>query len=177
MHAEHRDGVEGVGNEIAIPNGVDRVRGDAFEAEFGAEEVAIDRECGAGDGAGAQRHYARGTRGGGEALTIAHERPEVIEHPVRAADGLCALHVGVRWHDGVLQLFGLRDDHELECFDLFVDARDRVARPETCGGCDLIIAAASRVQARGRIAGGFVQEAVNDRVDVFVGRDRLLPTR
>ena len=89
-----------------------------------------------------------------------------------AAHRLRALHVRVGRHDRVLELFGLRDDGALERLDPCVDAADGIAGPEAGGGGDLVVAAASGMEARGRIAGGVVEEAVDDGVDVLVRGDR-----
>ena len=99
------------------------------------------------------------------------------EHPVCAADRLRALQVRVRREDRRLELLGLGEHRPLQIEHERADLRNRVDRPQTRRGGDLIVAAAPRVKARCGLAGLDVQEAIDHRVNVFVGCDRLLASR
>ncbi len=83
MRREHGAGLEEIEGEIAVGDGVDRVRHHAGEAEIPRDEGAIGIEVHARERAGAERGQHVGLAGGeAEPLAIAHEHPDVGEQVV-----------------------------------------------------------------------------------------------
>jgi len=66
MDAEHRGGVQQVGDEITVADRVDAVGREAREAERLLEQDAGDGIGAAGDGTGTERECGGGAGGGGE---------------------------------------------------------------------------------------------------------------
>ena len=95
MGTDHRRGEEDFGDEIAIADGVNRVRRDRVETERALEQDARDGIGAAGHGSGAERKHRGRLRGGAQARAIALEWPEVREEPMRPRHGDRSLHVCV----------------------------------------------------------------------------------
>ena len=71
----------------------------------------------------------------------------------------------------------LSNDDVLQTSDGRVDVFARVHAPESGGGRDLIVPAAAGVQFRRDVTNLGVQQPVDHRVNVFVGRNRCLSAR
>ena len=174
MGTDHRRGEEDFGDEIAIADGVNRVRRDRVETERALEQDARDGIGAAGHGSGAERKHRGRLRGGAQARAIALEWPEVREEPMRPRHGDRSLHVCVRRHEGRLERLGLLEQHALQHAHAVIEPLAELHRPEASRGRDLIVATPPRVQLAGDLADLFVQQAVDHRVHVLVGRtDRL----
>ena len=91
---------------------------------------------------------------------------------MRSTHGLRALEMGVGGNQIMFKQFRLRYHRALEIAEQRFDAPDRIDRPKTGGGGDLIIPAPAGVQARRRFAGLLMEEAIDHRVNVFVGGAR-----
>ena len=88
-------GAQVVEHEVAVRDGVERVLGDAAEAELLGHEHPAGVEVHAGQRAGAERQVVGGRHAEVEALQVAAELPEVGEQVVRQVDRLRALQVRV----------------------------------------------------------------------------------
>ena len=64
-------------------NGVERVFADALEAEFGGDELAVDREGRAGQRGGARQQTIDALAGQSATLAVAAEHLEIGQHVVR----------------------------------------------------------------------------------------------
>jgi hypothetical protein len=106
---------EVVEDEVPVRDRVQRVLGDAAEAELLGHEHAAGVEVDAGERAGAEREVVRGRHAEVEALEVAPELPEVGEQVMREVDGLGALHVRVAGQPPVHVALGERDErgHQL----------------------------------------------------------------
>ena len=88
-------GAEVVEHEVAVRHRVERVLGDAAEAELLGHEHAAGVEVHPGQRARAERQVVGGGHAEVEALEVAAELPEVGQQVVREVDRLGALEVGV----------------------------------------------------------------------------------
>ncbi len=82
MHAEEGQIEEGFGDEVSIGDGVEGVVEAAGEAQVVGDAVGVEREGGAGQGAGAERRDVKAATGVHEAVHIAGEGPTVGEQVV-----------------------------------------------------------------------------------------------
>ena len=98
-----------VEHEVAVGHGVERVLGDAAEAELLGHEHAAGVEVHAGQRAGAERQVVGGGHAEVEPLEVAPELPEVGQQVVREVDRLGALQVGVAGHRPVEVALGQVD--------------------------------------------------------------------
>ena len=94
-----RDREEQLDGAVAVRHGVERVLRDAAEAERLRDPLAVERERGAGERAGAERRDRRAAPDLGEPLAVAPERLDVGEQVVRERHRLRALQVGVAGED------------------------------------------------------------------------------
>ena len=90
-----RRGADPVEDEVAVGDGVERVRRDAVEAELGGDHPAVGVEVHAGERARAERQVRDLRPGEAEALAVALEHPDVREQVVPEVDRLRALQVRV----------------------------------------------------------------------------------
>ena len=95
MHCGRRGGGEIVEREVAIGDGVDRVRRRRREPELACHELAVDIEIDAGERACPERHHRASLGHGPEAGAIAQEHPHVSEQVMAEIDGLRALEVRI----------------------------------------------------------------------------------
>ncbi len=174
MNAKHRGGVEQVGDEIAVADGVDAVGRQAREAERLLQQHAGDGIGTARNGAGAERERGGGARGSGEAAAVAIERPEMREHPMCGGHRLGALQVRVRRHEGagVVEIARMCDQDVLQRADRRVERGGRVHCPEAGGRGDLIVAAAAGMELGRDVADLVVEQPVDERVHVLVRGNR-----
>ena len=113
-------------------------------------------------------------RGGGETAPVALERPEMGEHPMRRGDGLRALQMRVGRHrtPASWSACACARITRCSCADRRIGDGGGVDRPEARGGGHLIVAAASGMELGCDVAHLLVEQAVDERVDILIGRDR-----
>src|SRR5687767_6738119 len=86
---------------IAVTDGIDRVVRDRLEAEQLLQERAVDLKAGARNRARAERQYGHAVECLMQTRTVAVERPEMREQPMRHTDGLRAPQMRIRRHQHV----------------------------------------------------------------------------
>ena len=139
-------GGEVVEHEVAIGDGVDRVRRDRGEAELGGQQPAVGVEVHAGQRARAERQLLGRAEHELEAPGVAAEHPEVGEQVVREVDGLGALEVRVAGHRPVEVALGEVDQRRLQRAQA-VERAERVrAREQREVGRHLVVARARGMQ-------------------------------
>ncbi len=177
MRRAGRRGGEEVEHEVAVGDGVDRVRGDGGEAELARDELPVGREVHAGQRAGAERQLARRAEHELEAPRVAPEHPEVREQVMREVDGLRALQVRVARHRPVLVALGEADEHALQVLELLERLQRVRAREHRDVGRDLVVARARRVELAADRADDLRQPPLDRHVDVLVvgARTRNVP--
>ena len=146
-HAE-RDGRQGLDHEVAIRDGVERVRADAVEAELRGRGLAIERVAGARERARAQRRDVEAGARVGEAAPVALGHLDVGEQVMGEEDRLGRLDVGRARQDRRPVALGEVDKSPLEVEQRAVELVDRrggsrAACPSRPGRC-----------ASGRCGGG-----------------------
>jgi hypothetical protein len=93
----------------------------------------------------------------------------VREEDVGPAHRLRPLAVGVAGKDRVDAVFRLRQQRAAEPREVGVELIDGVERPEPQIGGNLVVARAAGVQLAGHGAHFFIEQALDERVHVFVG--------
>ena len=162
--AEYGGEVEYVEEVVAVGDGVHAVFGEAREAHVAHGVFTVERQRGAGERAAAERRFVYRVVGGEQAARVAHEGLRVRHPEVAHGDGLRLLEVGVAGDDDVGVFLGLREQDVYQRFKAVPYPEQLFAQVEADCGVDLVVAAASHVEARaGRAA--FFDEA---RFDVHV---------
>jgi hypothetical protein len=169
---QNRRGGEELGDEVAVGDGVDRILGQAMEAELTRDERAIDRIGDSSQRAGAEGHDVDARTTIGEALVVASEHVVVGEQVVRQQYRLRALLVRVARHHEVDVLarqardrFAYLVERDAKIADDFLEIHPHVEH-------DLVVTTARGVQAAPRRAGDLGQPPLDGAVDVFVGRKK-----
>jgi hypothetical protein len=159
---------EEVEHEVAVGDGVDRVRRHAGEAELARDEPAVGREVDACERACPERELAGRAQHELEASRVAPEHPEVREQVVRQVHGLRALEMRVARHRPVLVALGERDEHALQTLELLERLQRVRASEHRHVGRDLVVARARGVQLAADRPDDLRQPALDRHVDVLV---------
>ena len=96
MRPGQRRGGEKLDREIAVGDGIDRIRGRAVEAERGGGPVAVDRKSGAGERGGAERGLIEAAATIGEAAAVAPEHLHIRQQVMAEGDWLGRLESTIR---------------------------------------------------------------------------------
>ena len=146
------------------------VAGRAAEAEQLAGAVAIDREAGAGDGAGAERVAVGRLERRRQPRGVALELLDHGEQVVRDRRRLRRLGVGVRAVDGVLVAVGQHQQRLAQVERRRRHRRDELALPHPVHRHVDVVAAARGVQAAGDVfVARLLDQALDVEEQVFVG--------
>ena len=167
MHRRDRAGRQRLQHEIAVGDGVERIRHRPRKAERLRRHGAVDRKRRAGERAGAERAFIEPLARIGEAAAVARRHLDIGEQMMAERHRLRRLQMGEARHHGggVLErLFGQR---ALIAGKRRIDAVDRVAHPEPEIGRDLIVARARGVQPPGRRPDQVGEPALDIHMDVF----------
>ncbi len=152
MHSDHRDGREHFAGEIAVAHGVHAVLRDRGEPEFARDEFAVEIDGRARNGAGAERHHVDAFAGVVEAVAIALKHLDVSEQMMGEQHRLRALEMRVAGNDHVAVAEAEPDEASLQGAQAGLDFPGLVAQIEAQVERDLVVAAASRVEFRTRVA-------------------------
>ena len=114
MGGDHRNGEQQLGDEIAVAYRVNAVLRESAEAQAALKKNARDREGASSDCSSAERKNSCGAGRSSDASPIALQRPEVLKHAVRSQDRLCALHVRVGGHKGIVERRRVIEHHLLQ---------------------------------------------------------------
>ena len=186
---DHREGGRGeeFDDEIAVADGVERVRRHTVEAEVDCRRLAVERVPGAGERARSEWRDIRASPAVRESPAIALEHLDVGEEVMREEHGLCRLDVGRTGQNSVVLALGEVDERTLEAEDGDIDLVGRPAQPETQICRDLVVAGASRVELAGHRPHAFGERGLEVEVHVLelgvplersrldVGAERLEP--
>lgn len=167
MHGEDREVRNELDCEVAVGDGVHAVAGDPAETEFLADPLAVDRQCAAGDRAGAERHDVDPFAAAGEPFRVAVEHLDIGEQMVREKHRLRVLQVREAGHDRARMGVGLRDQRPLKMAELRDQGVDFAAQVEPDIERDLVVAAAGRSERARPLRRAFNERALDVHVDVF----------
>ena len=169
MRTDERQHEQHFGDEVTVAGHVEGVAGDRAEAQRLLEQHPVHGESRAGERARAERQLGHTAAGVGEALAVAHQRPGVGEQHVAPAHGLGPLAVGVPGEQDVDALLRLLDEHAAHGGEVGVELIDGVEGPEPQIGGHLVVAGAAGVELARRGADFFVEQALDERMDVLIG--------
>ena len=95
MDAEHRTGIERVGDEVPVGHCVETVVEDRIEAEFDGGDGGIERQGRTGERPGAEHGHVGAATSVAETVDVSGESPSVSQEMMGQRDRLCLLQVGV----------------------------------------------------------------------------------
>jgi len=166
-HQQRRGGAE-LDGEVAVADGVERVEADLVEAELRSDELAVDRVAGAGQRRRAQRQAVDALAAVFEPFGVAPAHLVIGHQVVAESHRLGDLEVGEAGHRRAGVGFGDVQQLRLEFRDQRQDLVDRVAQPQADVGRDLVVAAASGVEALAGVADERGEALLDVEVDVLV---------
>ena len=167
MDHPERDGREDLDHEVAVRDRVERVRGDAVEAELRCGRLAVERVARSREGAGPQRRDVEPPPRVGKPATVALGHLDVGEEMVREQDGLGGLDVRRAGQDRVAVAFGQADQRALERDERGVEPVDRAAQPQAQVRGDLVVPRAAGVELAGHRPDPLGQGHLEVQVDVL----------
>ena len=167
MHGGDGAGRQCLQHEVAVGDGVERVRHRPREAERLRRHGAIDRKRGAGERRGAERTFVEARARIGEAATVARRHLDIGEQMVPEGHRLRRLQMGETRHDSIGMFKGLFRERTLIGGEVGVEAIDGVADPQPEIGRNLIVARARGMQPTCRRPDQFAEPALDVHMDVF----------
>ena len=167
MHDGDSAGRQRFQHEIAVGDGVERVRHRPRKAERLRGHAAIDRERRAGQRGGAERAFVEAGPRIGEAAAVARRHLHIGEQMMAEGHRLRGLQMGEARHHRVGILQRLLGERALIIGERGVKTVDRVAHPEPEVGRHLIVARARGVQPPGRRPDQLGEPALDVHMDVF----------
>ena len=156
-------------HEVAVADGVERVRGRRAETEVLRELLAVDRVRRACERPRPERRRAHALERIRETLGVAAEHLDIRQAPVREQDRLRALEVRVARERRRLLALGEVDERVHRGLELGLAQLQLPRGPEPQVGGDLVVAAAARVQLLAEVADAGDELALDPRVDILVG--------
>ncbi len=166
--AELGGGGEVVEREVARGDRVDRVLGDAVEAELGGDGCAVELVVEPDRGPGAERQLETRLARGRQAAAVAVEHPDVGEQVLGERGDLGALEVRVGGQQGLDVPCRPLEQHALQRAQRRVLPLDDAPQVQAHVGHDLVVAAAPGVQLRPGVARQLGEPALDRHVDVLV---------
>ncbi len=132
---DHREGRRShqLDHEVAIGDGIERVGGDAVEAEFAGGRLTVERIAGTGERTRAERGDVGAAPAVGQPAAIALRHLDVGQQVMREEDRLGRLDVGRPGQDGVAVTLGQPDEGPLEADHRVVQPVDRPAQTRAAG--------------------------------------------
>ena len=168
VHGE-RGPLQRLDDKVAVRHAEKGVSDDAVEAELGCQKLAVDLKGVSGERTAAERALVDALVQLAQALEVAGKGEGVGHDPVRPADGLCALQMGVSGHEHVHVELGAADVGAQEVLKDDLNVVKLAAKPEAHVGGHLIVARAAGVQLAGNAgADNLAEAALVGSVDVLV---------
>jgi hypothetical protein len=167
MHGANRAGRKRLQHEVAVGDGVERIRHRPREVKSFCRHGAIDRKRRAGERTRAERAFVEPDPRIGEAAAVARRHFHVGEQMMAERHRLRRLQMGETRHDGRRVLKRLLGQRPLIGGELPVELVDGVTHPEPEIGRDLIVARTRRMQPPGRRPDQFAKPALDVHMDVF----------
>ena len=146
VHAEDRGVGEELHHEVAIGHRVHAVGAGRGEPEVARERLAVDREGGAREGGGAERHHVDARARVAEPPAIALEHEDVGEQVVGQQHRLGPLQVRVARHRRLAVPLGLRDERALHLDEARVHVVEDLSEIQALIQRDLVVAGAAGVE-------------------------------
>ena len=168
VEAENRQVEQRLGHEVPVAHRVEGVLEPGGEAQLVRGGIGVERQRGAGEGAGAQRADVEAGHRVEEPVDVPGQRPAVGQQVVGQEDGLGPLEVGVAGEVGVARLLGPVQQHALQSQNLPSHDAQLPAAEEAQRGDHLVVAAAPRVQLGSDRAGDLRGAPLDGGVDVLV---------
>ena len=165
-----RDRPERLDHEVAVAHRVERVRGDAIEAELVGRRLPIQRIARAGQRAGTERRDVRPTSDVGQSIAVALGHLDVGQQVVGEQHGLGRLDVRRPGQDRRALALRQRDQRALEIEQRAIESIDRPAKPEPEVGRHLVVPRAAGVELAGHRADPIRQRRLEVEVDVLERR-------
>jgi hypothetical protein len=175
VHGREREHEGQFADEVAVARGVDAVGGDGVEAERGAHVLAVDRQAGAGQGAGAERQDVSPPPAVGQPLAVAVELLAPGEQLVGGEHRLRPAEVRVAGHDEPALPLREAEEGPLQLGQRGVDPVDRAAAVEPQVGGHLVVPAPRGVQFAAHVAEPGGEGGLDVEVDVLAGGRKLEP--
>ena len=156
-----------LGREVAVAHRVERVLGDALEAEVAGQRLAVQGQGGAGQRARAQRQHVHAPPRVCQPLAVAHQRPGVRAQEMAERDGLRRAHVRVAGHDGAGARLAVTCQRLHQRRRLLAQLVDGAAGPQAQRRDRLLVAAAAQVHLPGQVAHDLAQPLLHEAVHVL----------
>jgi hypothetical protein len=154
-------------NEIAVGDGIERIRRRPRKAERFGRHRAIDRKGRAGERRGAERAFVEPLARIGEAAAVARRHLDISQQMMAEGHRLRRLQMREARHHGRRVIERLHGERPLIIRERSVDAVDRIADPQPEVGGDLIVARARGMQPSGSRPDQFVEPALDVHMDVL----------
>ena len=139
-------------DEVAVGHRVERIRRRPVEAERLRRHVAVERERGAGERAGAERGFVEPLARIGKAAAVARRHLDIGEQMMAEGHRLRGLQMREAGHHRAGMRERLLGQRALKVGERGVERVDGVAHPQPEIGRHLIVARARGVQPPGRLA-------------------------
>ncbi len=160
--------VEKVQREVAVGDGVDRVRGHAVEPQLGGDHAAVGVEVDSGQGACAERQLRRRLEHGLESTDVTRDHPEVGQQMVRQVHRLRALQMRVSGQRPVEMRLGDVDQHAAQGVQSLDHPFGRCPREHGEVGDHLVVARPRGMELAARRPDDLRHAALHRHVDVLV---------
>ena len=171
VHAQEGQIEQGLGDEVTIADGVQRVLEPGREAQVLGDLFGVEGERRPGEGAGAQRGDVEAPPGVEDPVDVAAEGPGVGQQVVSQEHGLGPLEVGVAGQVGIGRRAGAFVEHLLEGDNAACHLGELALGEQAHRGRHLVVAAATGVQLAARRAGNLAHPPLDGGVDVLVARE------
>ncbi len=172
MDSEQGQVEKGLGDEVAVRDGVQRVLESAGEPEVRGGPVRIKGQRRPGEGPGPERGHVEAGDGGEQPVDVAGQGPAVGQQVVGEQHGLGPLQVGVARQIGLSRLLGPGRQYVLEVEDLTSEHVELALGVEPEVRRHLVVAAPPGVELRPDVAGQLRHPPFDGGVDVLVvGRE------
>ena len=165
-------GEQGLGHEVPVGHGIQRVLEAGGEAQVSRHAVGIQRQRRPGQRAGTQRRHVSPVPGVHQPVDVAGQRPAVGQQVMGQEDRLGLLEVRVAREVGATRLVGPISQCGLERGDQAGQVGQFVEDPEPEVGGHLVVSAPAGVQPGPRFAGQLGDPPLDRSVDVLVGRHK-----
>ena len=172
-----RDRRHRLDREVAVRDGVERVRADAIEAKLRGRRLAVERVARARQRACAERRDVDPPARVRQPAAVALGHLDIGEQVMREQHRLGGLDVGRAGQDGHPLALGQADQRPLEIEQRDIEVVDGAPRPQAQVRGDLVVARTAGVEAPGERADPLGQRRLEVHMDVLERRVPGEPAR